>query len=329
MRPGRRSRAAADPFAGAEGSLGVALLGCGDIGVDNAAAVVAAPNARLVACYDPDPALAAAVADRFGTTAATSAEALLALRDVQAVFIAVPHHLHTPLAIQAAEAGRHVIVEKPLARTLAEAEELAAAVRRAGVTGTVCFPQRFEPHVEHARRLVSEGALGEVTGALAVYFADKAASYWVGGYSGRSVSGWRGSRELSGGGVLMMNFPHLIDVIRAVARIEVLEVSALTASSEGLEVEDTVSVSARYDNGAVGSSSAVPLPAAQPTSSYSCGEQTATSCSRPSHVSSRSEAGRERPPRAGSRSPPKRRPTRGRSSSAASLPRSQGGRSPT
>jgi predicted dehydrogenase len=253
VRPGRRSRAAADPFAGAEGSLGVGLLGCGDIGVDNAAAVVAAPNARLVACYDPDPALSAAVADRFGTTAATSTEALLALQDVQAVFIAVPHHLHAPLAIQAAEAGLHVIVEKPLARTLAEARELATAVRQAGVTGTVCFPQRFERHVEHARRLVSQGALGEVTGALAVYFADKAASYWVGGYSGRSVSGWRGSRELSGGGVLMMNFPHLIDVIRAVARIEVLEVSALTASSEELEVEDTVSVSVRYDNGAVGS----------------------------------------------------------------------------
>src|SRR5687768_8243381 len=253
LEPGGRARGAAEPFAGAECALGVALLACGDIGFDNAAAVVAAPNGRLVGCYDPDPALGAAVADRFGTTAATSTEALLALQDVQAVFIAVPHHLHAPLAVQAAQAGRHVIVEKPLARTLAEARELTAAVRRAGVTGTVCFPQRFEPHVEHARRLVSEGALGEVTGALAVYFADKAASYWVGGYSGRSVSGWRGSRELSGGGVLMMNFPHLIDVIRAVARIEVDEVSALTSSSEGLEVEDTVSVSVRYDNGAVGS----------------------------------------------------------------------------
>ena len=248
--PSRRS--AADPFAGAEGSLGVALLGCGDIGVDNAAAVAAAPNTRLVACYDPDPALAGAVADRFGTTAAASTEELLSLPEVQAVFIAVPHHLHLPLAIQAAEAGRHVIVEKPLARTLAEAQELAAAVRRAGVTGTVCFPQRFEQQVERARQLVAEGVLGEVTGALAVFFADKAASYWVGGYSGRSVSGWRGSRALAGGGVLMMNFPHLIDVVRAVGRLEAIEVSAVTAASEGLEVEDHVSVSVRYDNGAVG-----------------------------------------------------------------------------
>jgi predicted dehydrogenase/NADPH:quinone reductase-like Zn-dependent oxidoreductase len=254
VRPLRRSsRAAADPFAGAEGSLGIALLGCGDIGVDNAAAVAAAPNARLVSCYDPDPALAAAVADRFGTTAAVSTEELLELPGVQAVFVSVPHHLHAPLAIQAADAGRHVIVEKPLARTLAEAQELAAAVRRAGVTGTVCFPQRFEPHVERARRLVSEGVLGEVTGALAVYFADKAPSYWVGGYSGRSVSGWRGSRELAGGGVLMMNFPHLIDVIRAVGKLEALEVAAVTATSEGQEVEEQVSVSVRYDNGAVGS----------------------------------------------------------------------------
>jgi predicted dehydrogenase/NADPH:quinone reductase-like Zn-dependent oxidoreductase len=254
LHAGRRSSraVAADPFAGAEGMLGVALLGCGDIGVDNAAAVAAAPNARLVACHDPEPPLAEAVAQRFGATAVPSTEALLGRADVQAVFISVPHHLHAPLAIQAAEAGRHVIVEKPLARTLDEAQELAAGVRRAAVTATVCFPQRFEPHVEHARRLVSEGALGEVTGALVVYFADKAASYWVGGYSGRSVSGWRGSRALAGGGVLMMNLPHLIDLVRAVAQIEAVEVSAVTAASEGLEVEDHVSVSVRYGNGAVG-----------------------------------------------------------------------------
>ena len=253
LRPLRRSpQAAVDPFAGAEGSIGIALLGCGDIGVDNAAAVAAAPNARLIACYDPDPTLAQAVADRYGALATASTEELLGLSDVQAVFIAVPHHLHAPLAAQAAEAGRHVLVEKPLARSLAEARELADAVRRAGVTGTVCFPQRFEPHVEHARRLVSEGALGEVTGALAVYFADKAASYWVGGYSGRSVSDWRGSRALAGGGVLIMNFPHLIDVVRTVGRLEAQEVSAVTAAAEGPEVEDHLSVSVRYENGAVG-----------------------------------------------------------------------------
>ena len=121
-----------DPLAGASGMLRVALLGCGDIGEQNAAAVAQAPNARLVACFDPVPALADELALRYGVDAVPSAEDVLGRDDVDAVFLSVPHDLHAPLAIQAARAGRHVIVEKPPAQSLDAAVEMVNAAREAG-----------------------------------------------------------------------------------------------------------------------------------------------------------------------------------------------------
>ena len=192
LRPGANGRApsalalADDPFAGAVGRLRIGLLGCGDIARLNAAAVVAAPNAELTACFDPAPALAREIADRHGAQVTESAEELVEHPDVDAVFVCVPHHLHAPLAMQAAAAGRHVIVEKPPAHTLAAALTMVSAAEQAGVTLTVCFPNRYDPRVVLARRLIDAGALGDLGGAEVRFFLDRSAGYWVGGYSGRS-----------------------------------------------------------------------------------------------------------------------------------------------
>ena len=243
-----------DPLAGASGMLRVALLGCGDIGEQNAAAVAQAPNAQLVACFDPLPALAAELALRHGVDAVPSAEDVFARDDVDAVFLAVPHDLHAPLAMQAARSGHHVIVEKPPAQSLAAAVEMAAAARAAGVSLTVCFPHRYAPGVLAARRLISEGMLGTLEGTLTTFLSDKPPSYWHGGFSGRAVSDWRASRERAGGGVLIMNLSHYVDLGLLLADTDVETVSAFIASVDrDAEVEDSVSVSIRYANGAVGS----------------------------------------------------------------------------
>ena len=143
---------------------GCALLGCGDIGVHNAAAVAQAPNTRLVALYDPFRALAEEIAAEHDAAVPESVEALLERSDVIAVLISVPHHWHAPLAIQAAEAGKHLIVEKPPANDLRSAIEMFATAEKAGVTISVCFPNRYQPTVVEARRLVRFGALGIVRG---------------------------------------------------------------------------------------------------------------------------------------------------------------------
>ena len=105
-----------------------------------------------------------------------------------------------------------------------------------------------------ARRLIAAGALGETFGVLLNFFMDKPPSYWIGGFSSRAHSDWRGSREQAGGGVLIMNLSHYVDLIRHLTGLEVEAVSSGAQSSEQTaEVEDAVSVTVRYANGALGS----------------------------------------------------------------------------
>jgi D-arabinose 1-dehydrogenase-like Zn-dependent alcohol dehydrogenase len=196
---GRRRRMSlfdqTDPFVGASGRLRVGLLGCGDIALQNAAAIQTAPNVELVACYDPVRGLAEDVGQTFCAEMAPSSAELLERGDVDAVLVSVPHHLHGPLGAEAAAAGKHVIVEKPLANSLRAAIELAEATDRAGVVLSVCFPQRYQPNVVVARRLVADGALGEFGGLVLSFFMDKPSSYWTGGFSGRAQSNWRAHHE--------------------------------------------------------------------------------------------------------------------------------------
>ncbi len=259
LSPGRRRRRVSlfdqtDPFVGASGKLRIGLLGCGDIAVQNAAAIQTAPNVELIACYDPVRGLAEDVGQTFDAEVAPTSEALLERGDVDAVLLSVPHHLHSPLGADAAAAGKHVIVEKPLANNLKAAIELADAVDRAGVVLAVCFPQRYQPNVVVARKLIADGALGEFGGLLFNFFIDKPSSYWVSGFSGRAHSSWRGSREQAGGGVLIMNLSHYIDLVRHLTGVEADVLVAGTQIVEPTaEVEDAVSVTVRYANGALGS----------------------------------------------------------------------------
>jgi predicted dehydrogenase len=245
---------ATDPFAGAAGRLRIGLLGCGDIATENAAGIQLAPNAELVAVYDPVSALADDVAKRYGGEASQSVAELLERRDLDAVFLCVPHHLHAPLALQAIDAGKHVIVEKPLSNDLSSAARIVAAAEEAGVTLSVCFPHRYGPNVMAAKRLIDAGAVGEIAGVLISAFSDKPPSYWHGGYTGRSTSDWRTSRSKAGGGFLIMNLSHLIDLVVHLTGLTAATCSAFTTTVDGpSEVEDTITLSIRYDNGAVGS----------------------------------------------------------------------------
>jgi 2-desacetyl-2-hydroxyethyl bacteriochlorophyllide A dehydrogenase len=233
--------------------LRIGLLGCGEIGAQNARAIAGARNAELVACFDPAFHLAQDVADRFGGVTCSSADELLAA-ELDAVLIATPHHLHASQAVQAIESGLHVMVEKPLARNTQEANEMVEAARNQGVLLSICFPFRYEAHAVAARGLIEAGALGQTTGAVINYASDKPPSYWLGGYSNRSSVPWRASRELAGGGVLIMNLCHYLDLVRHVAGLEAETVTAVVdESADDDRVEETVAVAIRYENGAVGS----------------------------------------------------------------------------
>jgi predicted dehydrogenase len=148
----------------------LALVGCGRIAqVAHLPALEKAAGVELVAVSDPSEAVAGAVARRYGV-AGVHADAGSALADpaVEAVLIAAPDRFHHGLASQALQAGRHVLVEKPLAATVAEAEDLAGLVDRTGLTLQVGAMKRHDQGVRYARRFVAE-RLGPVRSFAAWY----------------------------------------------------------------------------------------------------------------------------------------------------------------
>jgi len=178
---------------------GIVLAGCGGIGRSHAAAVAALPEARIVAAVDIDEGRARAFADRFGAeTFATDLAAVLDRDDVDAVIVTTANNLHAPLTIQALDAGKHVMVQKPMALTLAEADAMIAAADRAGKQLMVSFFEFFHPAFKRAKELVDAGTIGEV-------FLYKAIMAWSSG-----LDNWRFDPAVSGGGILMDGHSHHI-----------------------------------------------------------------------------------------------------------------------
>lgn len=143
--------------------LGVGVIGVGEMGkrhAENLARHV--PQARLVAVADADLGRARSVAQELEVEHAyDSAEALVARRDVQAVMIASPAKFHTPAIQLAAEAGKHILCEKPLALTLEQADVALEAVAAAGVRLQVGFMRRYDPAYIQAKRTIESGEIGE------------------------------------------------------------------------------------------------------------------------------------------------------------------------
>ena len=194
--------------------LGFGIIGCGEIAVATAKGIAEAENARIVRTMDVREELARDLGQTYGAPWTTSQEELLADPAVEAVYIAVPHYLHAPITVQAAAAGKHVLCEKPIATTLADADRMIAA--NGSGSASIPFAGLTTNAHRQAKQWIDEGLIGEVI-ALQVYgLSDKPASYWQGGYSGRSPSDWRTQRAKSGGGVLVMNLVYNVNDLRQI-----------------------------------------------------------------------------------------------------------------
>ena len=141
--------------------VGFGLIGCGTWGHMHARVYTASPSARLVAVCDQDPGRAGALAAKFGVSEhGTDWRALLARPDIQAVGIATPDFAHGEIALAAIEAGKHVLVEKPLATTVVECEQIVAAGKARGVKLMVDFHNRWSLPFVNLRRAIAAGQLG-------------------------------------------------------------------------------------------------------------------------------------------------------------------------
>jgi UDP-N-acetylglucosamine 3-dehydrogenase len=164
--------------------------------------------------------------------------------DVDAVDICSPNAFHRDQTVAAAEAGKHVLVEKPIARTVREADDMIEAADKAGVVLHVAHNLRYIAPVIAARDFVRSGRLGQIVGIRSA-FGHSGPKDWA------PDSTWFFDAELAGGGALIDLGIHIIDLVRFVTGLEALEVSAMTFGSEA--VEDAAQVIVRYEGGAVGS----------------------------------------------------------------------------
>jgi predicted dehydrogenase len=229
------------------------VIGCGEIAVENARALRAAGNTVITYAADPDIGLARSLAAATGARYSSVVAELLSDSDVDAVLICTPHHLHADLAIAAAESGKHVVVEKPMATSVSDCDRMIAAADRHGVLISVCYCQRFDPRVQTSRRLIEAGLLGDPLGTRIVFGQLRTPEYWSSGLTGRTRSSWRSRRETAGGGVLIMNACHVIDYVCWLIGSRIAEVACHTATlAQEVDVEDSVSLSCRYENGALG-----------------------------------------------------------------------------
>src|ERR1700735_681377 len=159
-----------------------ALIGCGDIGAINAAAIEAADGAELAGCFDINDSLAEGIPSFHGVIKYPSATILLSQSDIDAVVIATPHDSHEHLAISTLRAEKHLLLEKPLAADLCAARRVARAARATGVGADALFPLRHDPGYLQAREALKAGMLGEPRALLSSYLVDKHQSSYFGGY---------------------------------------------------------------------------------------------------------------------------------------------------
>jgi len=228
-----------------ERPVGFAIVGCGVIAPWHARAIADLPEARLVTVVDDVAELAAKRGAEFGVDHTSDLDAALAHPDVDVVNVCVPSGRHAEIGVRAAAAGKHVVVEKPIDVTLEAADRLIDACRTAGVQLTVISQHRYDPGVRRVRELIESGRLGRLVLGDAIIKWYRTQQYYDSG-------AWRGTWALDGGGCLMNQGVHYVDLLQwLMGPVESVFARCETAAHE-IEVEDIAVAVLRFSSGAVG-----------------------------------------------------------------------------
>jgi predicted dehydrogenase len=224
-------------------SVRYAVVGCGKIHGTHCDALSEIEGARLSAVYDVDPDAACLASDRYGVPAAKNLEDLF--DHIDAAIVCVPSGLHAEVALQAARAGKHVVVEKPIDVTLEAARAMVEGCREAGVKLACISQHRFSRDIRRLRDAAMGGELGRLLQGDAYVKWYRTQAYYDSG-------DWRGTYALDGGGCLMNQGVHYVDMIQWVmGGVRSVQAVCRTLAHE-IEVEDVAYALVEYRNGAVG-----------------------------------------------------------------------------
>ncbi|MCY7419952.1 MAG: Gfo/Idh/MocA family oxidoreductase [Chloroflexi bacterium] len=234
--------------------LRIGLVGAGAISSQHFEAIAALPSTRLGAVASASEERARAAGTSQGVPWTTRIDDLLARDDVDAVTICSPSGLHSGQALAALQAGKHVLIEKPIALAVADADRVIAEALARGLVAAVVSQRRFEPAVRALKAAVDAGHLGRVALVIGEGLYDRPQSYY-------DSAAWRGTTALDGG-VLMNQAIHTIDLMRWIGGPVVAVSGQVATLGHSMETEDTAAVAIRFASGALGT-------------------MTATTCARP------------------------------------------------
>ena len=230
-------------------TVGWGVIGCGWVARDfGIPAIQNASNSRLVGLCDRDgDALAATLPDTSVPCRTQRTGELLRRDDLDAVYVATPNDSHAELVSACAKAGKHVLCEKPMARTTPEAESLVDACRTAGVRYATAFDQRFHPAHRRLQDLVADGTLGTVT-TVRIHYACWTPADWT--PDGISLDNWRVDPDRAGGGAFIDLAPHGLDLTQMILGEPLTSVSALLQGQVfDYPVDDGAALIARSESG--------------------------------------------------------------------------------
>jgi len=227
-------------------AVSFAVVGCGNIGSRHLGVLTATPRARIAGLCDIDPERCRKYSALYeGVPSFTSFEELLRKLPADVISICTPHHLHAPMAIEAARAGRHLLVEKPMSLTAADARAMSAAADAAGVRLMVVKQNRYNVPVALTKRALDEGRLGRIHMVQCRVLWNRHEGYY-------SESPWRGRKALEGG-ALFTQVSHFLDLLiwwfgdveRASAQ--------LARRKHRIEIEDCGAAQVVFSSGVIGS----------------------------------------------------------------------------
>lgn len=220
------------------------VIGCGGIADRKTIpGMMEADNVELVAVMDSVMSVAENVRDKYNASYAfDDFNALLALDEIEAVYIASPVFCHKEQALAAAKAKKHILLEKPMALSVADAEEIKKACDDAGVKLGVGFLMRFHGYHQRIKEIIAEGSIGDIVSMRGQF------TCWYPDIEGA----WRQDKSLSGGGALMDMGIHAIDLLQYLSGLKVTEVAAFCETqSFNYKVDDSAAVVMKMDNGSL------------------------------------------------------------------------------
>ena len=229
-------------------ALTLALVGCGAISNLHLPSIrKGAPRTEITAVVDVDATRAQAMAERTGARAFTSLDEALASRTFDAVDLMLPHHLHEHAAVRCFAAGKHVLLEKPMANDVAACARILDAARRAGTVFQVAENTQYWPEVLTAQRALDERAIGDVITARASFAIPPMPEFYGG------ANPWRLDNAVAGGGIALDTGSHWIRPLRMLLGEVDAVVGALGRPWAAMQGESLVRALLRFRSGVVAS----------------------------------------------------------------------------